>query len=263
MMVFPDLERRDKVNALSGCLPPIVILARTQMAENIGATARAMMNCGLSDLRLVAPRDGWPNPVAIPMAAGGTQIIENATLYDDIAAAAHDVSFIAAASARRRDMPMRETNPRALAGEILAHQGKAALLFGPEASGLDNDEVVQANVLVTASLNPNYPSLNLAQAVLLLAWEWRVVMLEASSDTKSANTLPSNRVPAPIAERDFLYQRLEDELDAGGFFLSAEMAPVVKRNIRTMFNRAAPTSQEISTLHGIIQALTRRRDGKQ
>ena len=197
------------------------------------------------------------------MAAGGTQIIENATLYDDIAAAAHDVSFIAAASARRRDMPMRETNPRAVAGEILAHQGKAALLFGPEASGLDNDEVVQADVLVTASLNPNYPSLNLAQAVLLLAWEWRVVMLETSSDTISANTLPSNRVPAPIAERDFLYQRLEDELDAGGFFLSAEMAPVVKRNIRTMFNRAAPTSQEISTLHGIIQALTRRRDGRQ
>ncbi len=233
------------------------------MAENIGATARAMMNCGLSDLRLVAPRDGWPNPVAVPMAAGGTQIIENATLYDDIAAAAHDVSFIAAASARRRDMPMRETNPRAVAGEILAHQGKAALLFGPEASGLDNDEVVQADVLVTASLNPNYPSLNLAQAVLLLAWEWRVVMLETSSDTISATTLPANRVPAPIVERDFLYQRLEDELDAGGFFLSAEMAPVVKRNIRTMFNRAAPTSQEISTLHGIIQALTRRRDGRQ
>ena len=110
--------------------------------------------------------------------------------------------------------------------------------------------------------NPNYASLNLAQAVLLLAWEWRVAMLEMSSDTISANTLPSNRVPAPIAERDFLYQRLEDELDAGAL-PSAEMAPVVKRNIRTMFNRAAPTSQEISTLHGIIQALTRRRDGRQ
>ena len=230
------------------------------MAENIGATARAMMNCGLSDLRLVAPRDGWPNPAAVPMAAGGVQIIENATLYDDIAAAAHDVSFIAAASARRRDMPMRETDPRAAASEILTHQGRAALLFGPEASGLDNDEVVQADVLVTASLNPDYPSLNLAQAVLLLAWEWRAAMIEASADTLSATTPPSNRVPAPIAERDFLYQRLEDELDAGDFFLSAEMAPVVKRNIRTMFNRAALSSQEISTLHGVIQALTRRRD---
>ena len=231
------------------------------MAENIGATARAMMNCGLSDLRLVAPRDGWPNPAAVPMAAGGAQIIENATLYDDIAAAAHDVSFIAAASARRRDLPMRKTDPRAVAGEILTHQGRAALLFGPEASGLDNDEVVQADVLVTASLNPDYPSLNLAQAVLLLAWEWRAAMIEASADTLSATTLPSTTVPAPIAERVFLYQRLEDELDAGGFFLSAEIAPVVKRNIRTMFNRAAPSSQEIRTLHGVIQALTRHRDG--
>ncbi len=251
------------MNAPSGYLPPIVILARTQMAENIGASARAMMNCGLSDLRLVAPRDSWPNPAADPMAAGGIQIIENATLYDDIAAAAHDVNFIVAASARRRGIPMRETDPRTAAGEILAHQGKVALLFGPEASGLDNDEVVQADVLVTASLNPDYPSLNLAQAVLLLAWEWRAAMLRASAGNISAIIPSSTIVPAPIAERDFLYQRLEEELDAGGFFLSAEMAPVVKRNIRAMFNRAAPSSQEISTLHGVIQALTRRREGKE
>ena len=243
------------MHALSCHAPPIVILARPQLAENIGATARAMMNCDLSELRLVAPRDGWPNPVAVPMAAGGAQIIENATVYDDIAAAAHDVSFIAAASARRRDMPMRETDPRGVASEILAHQGKAALLFGPEASGLDNDEVVQADVLVTAALNPDYPSLNLAQAVLLLAWEWRIAMLAVSADA----ALPT--LSAPIAERDYLYRRLENELDAGGFFLSTEMAPVVKRNIRVLFNRAAPSSQEISTLHGIIQALTKRRDG--
>ena len=249
------------MHALSCHAPPIVILARPQLAENIGATARAMMNCDLSELRLVAPRDGWPNPVAVPMAAGGAQIIENATVYDDIAAAAHDVSFIAAASARRRDMPMRETDPRGVASEILAHQGKAALLFGPEASGLDNDEVVQADVLVTAALNPDYPSLNLAQAVLLLAWEWRVAMLAVSTDAASPATSPPATLSAPIAERDYLYQRLENELDAGGFFLSTEMAPVVKRNIRALFNRAAPSSQEISTLHGIIQALTKRRDG--
>ena len=249
------------MHALSCHAPPIVILARPQLAENIGATARAMMNCGLSELRLVAPRDGWPNPVAVPMAAGGAQIIENATVYDDIAAAAHDVSFIAAASARRRDMPMRETDPRGVAREILAHQGKAALLFGPEASGLDNDEVVQADVLVTAALNPDYPSLNLAQAVLLLAWEWRIAMLAVSTDAASPATSPPAPLLAPIAERDYLYQRLENELDAGGFFLSKEMAPIVKRNIRALFNRAAPSSQEISTLHGIIQALTKRRDG--
>mgnify|MGYP001491237824 CR=1 FL=1 len=261
MMVSPDQKRRDKVDALSGYLPPVVILARPQMAENIGAAARAMMNCGLSDLRLVAPRDGWPNLAAVPMAAGGAQIIENATLHDDIAAAGHDVTFIAAASARRRDMPIRETDPRAAAGEIVAHEGKAALLFGAEASGLDNDEVAQADVLVTASLNPDYPSLNLAQAVLLLAWEWRAAMLVASANTISASIPSSTTMLATISERDFFYRRLEDDLDAGDFFSSPEMASIVKRNIRAMFNRAAPSSQEISTLHGAIQALTRRRDG--
>ena len=260
MTAYLAQKLRNKVNNTSDYVPPIVILVRPQMAENIGATARAMMNCGLNDLRIVAPRDGWPNPVAVPMAAGASQIIENATLYDDIAAAAHNVNFLVAASARRRDMPMRETDPRAAADEILAHKGKAALLFGPEASGLDNDEVVQADVLVTAPLNPNYPSLNLAQAVLLLAWEWRVAMLLATADTTSITNLSSATVQAPIKERNFLFQRLEAELDAGGFFLSAEMAPVVKRNIRAMFNRAALSSQEISTLHGVIQALTKRRE---
>ena len=259
MTAYLARKWRDKVSAKSDYLPPIIILARPQMAENIGATARAMMNCGLSDLRIVAPRDGWPNPLAVPMAAGASQIIENATLYESIAGAAHDVSFVAAASARRRDMAMRETDPRAVAGEILAHQGKAALLFGPEASGLDNDEAVQADVLVTAALNPNYPSLNLAHAVLLMAWEWRTAMLLASANTASIDTLSSITRPAPIRERDFFYQRLEAELDAGGFFLSAEMAQVVKRNIRAMFNRAALSSQEINTLHGMIQALTKRR----
>ena len=249
------------MNNLSDYLPPIVILARPQMAENIGATARAMMNCGLNDLRIVAPRDGWPNPLAVPMAAGASQILENATQYDNLASAAHDVNFLAAVSARRRDMLMRETDPRAVADEILAHHGKAAFLFGPEASGLDNDEVVQADVLVTAALNPKYPSLNLAQAVLLLAWEWRAAMLVATADTVSITSSSSNAVPAPIKERDFFYQRLEAELDAGCFFTSANMAPIVKRNIRAMFNRAAPSSQEIKTLHGIIQALTKRRDG--
>ena len=101
----------------------------------------------------------------------------------------------------------------------------------------------------------------MAQAVLLLAWEWRVAMLAVSTDAESPATPPPVTLPAPIAERDYLYQRLENELDAGGFFLSTEMAPVVKRNIRALFNRAAPSSQEISTLHGIIQALTKRRDG--
>ena len=150
---------------------PIVILARPQMGENIGSAARAMMNCGLSDLRLVAPRDGWPNPAALPMAAGGSKIVENARVYDDLADAAFDVSLMVAASARRRDLPIKSADPRAAAMMLLAHarqpmaspadassSGRVAMLIGPEASGLDNDEVVLADLLVTAPLTPSYPS---------------------------------------------------------------------------------------------------------
>ena len=160
-----------------GVAPPVVILVRPQLGENIGAAARAMMNCGLHDMRIVAPRDGWPNPAALPMAAGGASIIENATVHDSIADAAHDLTFLAALSARRRDMPVRGTDPRRVIPDILAHGGKAGLMFGPEQSGLDNEDVVRADCLVTADLNPDYPSLNLAQAVLMMAWEWRVAAL--------------------------------------------------------------------------------------
>ncbi len=254
---------------------PIVILVRPQMGENIGAAARAMMNCGLTDLRLVNPRDGWPNPLAVPMAAGGNKIIENAAVFETLSDATHDVSFVAAASARRRDLPIKIANPRVVASMLLAH-GKdslvsdpraktslrTALLFGPEASGLNNDEVVLADVLVTAPLNPAYPSLNLAQAVLLMAWEWR--MAAQLSDTVESAPLAmqpnmSNGQHASVQERDFFFQRLETALDDGGFFTTPDMATAVKRNIRALFTRAMPSAQEIRTLHGVIQALTRQR----
>ena len=237
--------------------PPVIILVRPQLGVNIGAAARAMMNCGLSDLRLVAPRDGWPNPAALPMAAGGVSIIENAGVFDSIAEAAHDLTFLAALSARRRDMPVKTSDPRGVMAELLPHGRRAGLIFGPEASGLDNDDVVRADCLVTADLNPDYPSLNLAQAVLLMAWEWRMAAHAGKAAGTDADPLPE---PATALERDRFHDRLERELDAGGFFISPEMAPAVKRNLRALFARAAPTSQEISTLHGVIQALTKIRD---
>ena len=237
--------------------PPVIILVRPQLGENIGAAARAMMNCGLRDLRLVAPRDGWPNPAALPMAAGGASIIENAGVFDSIAEAAHDLTFLAALSARRRDMPVRTSDPRGVIAEMLPHGERAGLIFGPEASGLDNDDVVRADCLVTADLDPNYPSLNLAQAVLLMAWEWRVAAHAGKATGTDTDPLPEL---ATALERDRFHDRLERELDAGGFFISPEMAPAVKRNLRALFARAAPTSQEISTLHGVIQALTKIRD---
>ena len=257
--------------------PPVVILARPQMGENIGAAARAMMNCGLSDLRLVAPRDGWPNAAALPMAAGGKAIIETAQVFDTVAAATADISFLVATSARRRDLAIRSLDPRGAAELIVAHtsaapddlhdeHNRAALLFGPEACGLDNDEVVLADILVTASLNPAYPSLNLAQGVLLMAWEWRMAVLyatrqsaEVPGDAAHRSERASITGRASVAERDYFYRRLEMALDEGGFFTAPGMVATVKRNIRALFNRAAPSKQEISTLHGILQALTRNR----
>ncbi len=246
--------------------PPVIILVRPQLGENIGAAARAMMNCGLTDLRLVAPRDGWPNKVALPMAAGGASIIEAATVHASIAEAAHDLTFLAALSARRRDMPVHTSDPRGVTADLLRHGGKAGLMFGPEASGLDNEDVVRADCLVTADLNPDYPSLNLAQAVLLMAWEWRAAAIanangHAGSGTgRRAEADEAADDMATILERDRFHERLEAELDSGGFFISPEMAPAVKRNLRALFGRARPTSQEISTLHGVIQALTKKRD---
>ena len=237
--------------------PPVVILVRPQLGENIGAAARAMMNCGLTEMRLVAPRDGWPNAAALPMAAGGVPIIESATVHASIAEATHDLTFLAALSARRRDMPVRVSDPRGVTADLLRHGGKAGLMFGPEASGLDNEDVVRADCLVTADLNPDYPSLNLAQAVLLMAWEWRVA---ASGGAEGSAVAAPLAEMATVQERDRFHERLESELDSGGFFISPEMAPAVKRNLRALFGRAAPTSQEISTLHGVIQALTKRRD---
>ena len=257
--------------------PPVVILARPQMGENIGAAARAMMNCGLSDLRLVAPRDGWPNAAALPMAAGGKAIIETAQVFDTVAAATADISFLAATSARRRDLAIRSLDPRGAAELIVAQtsaapddlhdeHNRAALLFGPEASGLDNEEVVLADILVTASLNPAYPSLNLAQGVLLMAWEWRMAVLYAARQSAEVPGDAAHRPErasvtgrASVAERDYFYKRLEMALDEGGFFTAPDMVATVKRNIRALFNRAAPSKQEISTLHGILQALTRNR----
>ena len=246
--------------------PPVIILVRPQLGENIGAAARAMMNCGLTDLRLVAPRDGWPNKAALPMAAGGASIIEAATIHASIAEAAHDLTFLAALSARRRDMPVHTSDPRGVTADLLRHGGKSGLMFGPEASGLDNEDVVRADCLVTADLNPDYPSLNLAQAVLLMAWEWRAAAIanangHAGSGTgRRAEADEAADDMATILERDRFHERLEAELDSGGVFISPDMAPAVKRNLRALFGRARPTSQEISTLHGVIQALTKKRD---
>ncbi|MGC6537450.1 MAG: RNA methyltransferase [Candidatus Puniceispirillaceae bacterium] len=235
--------------------PPVIILLRPQMGENIGASARAMKNCGISELRLVAPRDGWPNPDAVPMASSATDILDNAELYDDIGAALHDVTLAFATTARRRDMVKPELNPRQ-AAEMTAKQPqeagqRIAFLFGAERSGMDNEEAVLADYIVSADLNPEFSSLNLAQAVLMISWEWRMAAL----GTEAAESDALWPELATLQDRDFFFSRFEAMLDEKEFFATAEMAPVVKRNLRAFFTRATPTKQELRTWHGILTKL--------
>lgn len=241
--------------------PPVIILARPQLGENIGAAARAMKNCGLTDLRLVAPRDGWPNPAAEPMAAVGRDVLDNASVFETLGAACHDINLLLATSARPRDLAKPVMGPRDGVHCILKHHdsadaGKAALLFGAERTGLDNDELAIADALIQADLNPEGSSLNLAQAVMVLAWEWRAAMLEAVPQSQTVQ-MGLDLELAPISDRDYFFTRLEALLDEKRFFNSPEMAPVVKRNLRTFFTRGQPSAQELRTLQGVLTVLTR------
>ena len=242
---------------------PVVILARPQMGENIGAAARAMKNCGLASLRLIAPRDGWPNPAARPMATVGVDILDTAEVYDTLGDALHDIRFMVATSARPRDMEKPVMAPRAATKLVLEEQiagiqtgGRVGLLFGAERSGLDNDELVLADCVAQAPLQKGASSLNLAQAVFLMVWEWRVAAL-GWRDAGQLEGIDGLSVPAELKSRDFFLSRLEDRLDEMGFFSNREMAPTVKRNLRSLFTRARPTEQELRTLHGILTLIER------
>ena len=231
------------------------ILSHPQMGENIGASARAMKNCGLSDLRLVAPRDGWPNPAAEAMASGGADVLAGARVFATTAEATADLTLLVATTARTRSQTQQYMTPREAAAALVAHQntgGRGGLLFGGERAGLSNDEVADANITVTVPLNPEFASLNLAQAVLLMGWECRMAWLESKGDVPDENEADT---PATLDERAYFFDALEARLGAGGFFASPEMQPVIMRNIKGIFNKANLTSQEIQTLHGVLKAI--------
>ena len=231
------------------------ILSHPQMGENIGASARAMKNCGLSDLRLVAPRDGWPNPAAEAMASGGADVLAGAQVFATTAEATADLTLLVATTARTRSQTQQYMTPREAAAALVAHQntgGRGGLLFGGERAGLTNDEVADANITVNVPLNPEFASLNLAQAVLLMGWECRMAWLEYAGGAPDENEADT---PATLDERAYFYDALEARLGAGGFFASPEMQPVIMRNIKGIFNKANLTSQEIQTLHGVLKAI--------
>ena len=235
---------------------PAIILVQPQMAENIGAAARAMLNFGLTELRLVAPRDGWPNEAARSMASRADDVLDRARVYETTAAATADLQQVFAMTARRRDMAKEVLTPRQAAGELRAAQrrGEAVgILFGPERAGLDNDDVARAAAIIEVPANPAFASLNLAQAVLLTGYEWFQSSAPAMAPSEGLERFP----PATLDEFDNFFDRLTEAIDNAGFLKPIEKRPSMLRNIRNMFVRARLSEQEIRTLHGIVSALQR------
>lgn len=239
---------------------PVIILVKTQMAANIGMCARAMLNCGLTELRLVSPRDGWPNPDAISPATDAKHIIESAKVYDTVAEATADCHQVYAATARMRHLNTPAVTATEAAEEIHSYQGdqggeyRAAILFGPEASGLDNDAMARADRLMHYPMNPDYTSLNLAQAVLLFSWEWW------KSRPDATVSYEPSWVPASRQEFDFFMNRLEGMLETAGFFPNQLKKPTTLQKIRALFSRSNPSSQEVKSLQGILTALAKYED---
>jgi tRNA/rRNA methyltransferase len=234
---------------------PAIILVTPQLGENIGAAARAMLNCGLTDLRLVAPRDGWPNLAADRASVGALELMPPVRVFDRLGEAIADLTMVYATTARDRQMVKPIVTARQAAVEARTHLaagGKAGFLFGPERTGLLSDDVSLANKLVTVPLNPAFTSLNLGQAVLLIGYEWF-----QSADATPASQLPMNgTLPATQAELQNFFAHVERELDACGFLRNAEARPSMIRNLRSMWQRAELTEQEVRTLHGMIKELT-------
>lgn len=237
---------------------PAIVLVDPQLGENIGMVARAMLNCGLDDLRLVRPRDGWPNPKAVAAASGATRVLDQARLFETTAEAVADLQRVYATTARDRHMTKEVVTPRKAAQEMrgAADQGaQCGIIFGKEAKGLTNDDVALADAILMAPLNPAFTSLNLAQAVLLVGYEW---YQEGSTVPEAELTIPKGTRPANKDEMVGLFEHLEDELDACGFLHIKEKRPIMVRNIRNIFQRARMTEQEVRTFRGIISGLVGR-----
>ncbi len=237
---------------------PAMILVAPQMGENIGAAARAMWNFGLADLRIVDPRDGWPNPKAVAMASGASRVIDAAKVTATTEEAVADLHYVYATTARQREMTklvmtpeeaMADAHARVAAGE------RVGVLFGRERTGLENEDVVRANAIVTVPVNPAFASLNLGQCALLVAYEWR-----RQAETAPRRIYETGKTEIATAEAvTRMIDHLEEELDAAGFFWPEEKRPSLLANLRNLFRRAPLTEQDVKTLRGVIRALAERR----
>jgi len=235
-------------------IPPVFILVRPQMGENIGAAARAMLNFGLDRMRVVAPRDGWPNPAAVAMASGAGRVLDQAGICADVPSAVADCDFVFATTARGRELAKPVYSPEAAmahARVLVAAGKKVGILFGPERAGLENDDVVRANAIITVPVNPDFASLNLGQCVLLVGYEWRrqteavADMVYAMARTEFANAEEVERLG------DHYEQRLGD----AGFFYPPEKVDGMKEGLRNMWSRLGLTRAEVQTFHGMLRQI--------
>jgi tRNA/rRNA methyltransferase len=250
----------DKTKDWSTGRGPIVVLVEPQLGENIGAAARAMANFGLSQLRLVNPRQGWPNDKALMMATGAGRVLDGAMLYPTLAAAIADCSYVLATTARAHDQAKPVIGP-AEAAELMAPRIGAgeniAVLFGRERNGLENDEVALADAIVTLPVNRAFASLNLAQAVVIVAYEW----FKLARAGKLPFAMPNKSAPAPKQQLLAFFETVERELEKVEFFRPPDKRETMQINLRNIFSRMQPTQQDIRTLHGVIMAIAEGRKG--
>lgn len=239
--------------------PPAIVLVNTQLPENIGATARAMMNFGLSDLRLVAPRDGWPNQRAYDLAVHATALLDSAKVFETLAEAVADCTRVYAATARPREMMKPVLSPQDAMETI---DERTAILFGPERTGLSNDDIAIADAIITIPTASEFASLNVGQSVVVLAYQW-FALKGKKGDAKSTTTGPdasSVGEKSPLASKQELQgflNRLERELDAVDFWKVDDKKPKMWLNLRNIFTRNNLTEQEVRTLHGVVAELRR------
>ncbi|MEL6467153.1 MAG: RNA methyltransferase [Pseudomonadota bacterium] len=237
-------------------MTPTFVLTRPQMGENIGAAARAMLNFGVDRMRIVDPRDGWPNPAAVAMASGAGRVLDQATVHEDVASAVADCAYVYATTARMRDMTKDVLSPEAAMQDAARRLGEGqpvGVMFGPERAGLENHDIAQANALITVPVNPDFPSLNLAQCVLLVGYEW----MRASAEADHRVVEMAETDWANVREIDHLAQHFEERLGDAGFFFPEHKAPSMKTNLRNMWSRMPLTRADVQTLHGMLRQMVR------
>lgn len=228
---------------------PVIVLVRPQLGENIGKAARAMLNFGLTEMRLVEPRDGWPNPSAGPAASGADEVLANAQVFATTAEAVADCAHVYATTVRKRGVTKPVLTPEEVAREVHGQPGRSAYLFGPERSGLETEDVTLARAILTVPINPEFGSLNLAQAVILCAYEW----------SKNAGLVQPTQEellpPAPQAELEGLIDHFETLLDPCGYFRPESRAEATRRTLRTLLTKPGWNHLEVRTLRGVLSAL--------